>query len=46
MRLLEIFHASPKTPESDELDLLLVLVKDYDDKHYELPEVDALDLLL
>ncbi len=46
MRLLGIFHASPKTPESDELDLLLVLVKDYDEKHYELPELDALDLLL
>ena len=35
-RLIEIFHAEPNAPENDELELLLVLVKDYDDKHYEL----------
>ena len=45
MRLMEIFHAQPNTPESDELDLLMVLVKDYDDKHYELPELDALEVI-
>ena len=45
MRLMEIFHANPNTPESDELDLLLVLVKDYDDKQYELPELDALEVI-
>jgi HTH-type transcriptional regulator / antitoxin HigA len=45
IRLMEIFHTSPNTPESDELDLLMVLVKDYDDKHYELPELDALEVI-
>jgi HTH-type transcriptional regulator/antitoxin HigA len=45
MRLIEIFHAKPNTLESDELDLLMVLVKDYDDKHYELPELDALEVI-
>lgn len=45
MRLMEIFHANPNTPENDELDLLLVLVKDYDDKHYELPALDALEVI-
>jgi len=45
MRLMEIFHAEPNTPEGDELDLLLVLVKDYDEKHYELPELDALEVI-
>jgi HTH-type transcriptional regulator/antitoxin HigA len=45
MRLMEIFHANPNTPESDELDLLMVLVNDYDDKHYELPELDALEVI-
>jgi HTH-type transcriptional regulator/antitoxin HigA len=45
MRLMEIFHAKPNTEESDELDLLMVLVKDYDDKHYELPELDALEVI-
>lgn len=45
LRLMEIFHAAPDTPESDELDLLTVLVKDYDDKHYQLPELDALEVI-
>jgi len=45
IRMMEIFHAEPGTPESDELDLLIVLVKDYDDKHYELPELDALEVI-
>jgi HTH-type transcriptional regulator/antitoxin HigA len=45
LRLMEIFHAAPNTTEGDELDLLLVLVKDYDDKHYELPELDALEVI-
>ena len=45
LRLMEIFHAEPNSPESDELDLLLVLVKDYDDKHYQLPELDALEVI-
>jgi HTH-type transcriptional regulator/antitoxin HigA len=45
MRLMEIFHAEPNTPESDELDMLMVLVKDYDDKHYELPQLNALEVI-
>lgn len=42
MRLMEIFYAQPNTPESDELDLLMVLVKDYDDKQYQLPDLSNL----
>jgi len=45
IRLMEIFHAKPNTPESDELEMLMVLVKDYDDKHYQLPELDALEVI-
>ena len=45
MRLMEIFHAQPNTPEGDELELLLVLVKDYDEKNYVLPELDALEVI-
>ena len=45
IRLMEIFHSKPNTSESDELDLLLVLVKDYDDKHYHLPELNALEVI-
>jgi HTH-type transcriptional regulator/antitoxin HigA len=39
-RLMEIFHAEANTPQNDELELLLVLVKDYDDKHYPIPEAN------
>ena len=45
IRLMEIFHAKPNTPESDELEMLMVLVKDYDDKHFQLPELDALEVI-
>lgn len=30
IRLMEIFHAEVNSPENDELDLLIDLVKDYD----------------
>ena len=45
MRLMEIFHAEPNTPEGDELDLLMVLIKHYDEKQYQLPELDALEVI-
>ena len=45
MRLMEIFHAEANTTESDELELLMVLVKDYDDKHYPLPQIDVLEVI-
>ncbi|RZK01759.1 MAG: transcriptional regulator [Flavobacterium sp.] len=45
IRMMEIFHATPGTPDSDELDLLTVLIKDYDDKYYQLPELDALEVI-
>ena len=44
-RTYEIFQAEPNTPEDDELGLLLVLIKDYEDKHYALPEMDALEII-
>ena len=45
LRLMEIFQAEPNTPEGDELDMLMVLVKDYDEKHYKLPALDALEVI-
>lgn len=45
IRLMEIFHAVPNTSEGDELELLLVLVKDFDEKNYQLPELDALEVI-
>ncbi|WP_220765135.1 type II toxin-antitoxin system HigA family antitoxin [Flavobacterium sp. UMI-01] len=45
IRMMEIFHAIPNTPEDDELDLLIVLIKDYDEKNYHLPELDVLEVI-
>jgi HTH-type transcriptional regulator/antitoxin HigA len=44
-RTMAIFQAGPGTSESDELELLLVLIKDYEDKHIVLPEVDPIDAI-
>jgi len=45
IRMMKIFHSGPNNPESDELDLLIVLIRDYDDRHYQLPELDALEII-
>jgi HTH-type transcriptional regulator / antitoxin HigA len=44
-RTIDIFHAEPDTPEFEELELLLVLVKDYEDKHIQIPELDAIEVV-
>jgi len=44
-RTIEIFHTEDGTPEADELDLLLVLVKDYEDKNILLPELDPIEVI-
>lgn len=43
LRLMEIFDVEPNAPEFDELDLLIILIKDYDDRHYSVPERDDLE---
>lgn len=45
LRMMEIFHAESGSPEGDERDLLIVLVQDYDDRHYQLPELDVLEVI-
>ena len=45
LRLMDIFHAQPNTPDGDEMQLLLVLIQDYDNRHYEMPELDALEVI-
>ena len=45
LRLMEIFQSGVNSPQYDELELLLVLVKDYDDKHFQLPSLDALEVI-
>lgn len=44
-RAMEIFHADPNTPEDDELGVLLLLIKDYEDRTVKMPEVDVLELI-
>lgn len=44
-RTIEIFHVDEDSLEADELALLLVLVKDYEDKHIKVPEVDPIEVI-
>ncbi len=44
-RTLNIFQAKEGTPEADELSLLLLLVKDYEDKHIQLPALNPLEVI-
>jgi len=44
-RTIEIFHAEEGTPESDELDILFLLVKDYEDRHYQIPAPDPIEAI-
>lgn len=44
-RAMEIFHAEPGTPDDDELGVLLLLIKDYEDRTIEMPEVDLLEAI-
>ena len=41
-RAMEIFHAETGTPEDDELGVLLLLVKDYEDRTVKMPGIDVL----
>ena len=40
-RTKEIFHAVPDSREENELELLLVLIKDYEDKNIIFPNFDT-----
>ncbi len=44
-RTITIFQAKEGTPEADELALLLLLVKDYEDKNISIPEVNPIDVI-
>jgi HTH-type transcriptional regulator/antitoxin HigA len=44
-RLMDIFQAEPDTLEGNELELLILLVKDYDERYYPLPLVDILEVI-
>jgi HTH-type transcriptional regulator/antitoxin HigA len=44
-RSLNIFHAAEGSEEAEELALLLVLIKDYEDKHIPLPDVSLIEFI-
>jgi HTH-type transcriptional regulator/antitoxin HigA len=44
-RTIELFHAEENTPEGEELDLLVLLVKDYEDRHYHIPAPDPIEVI-
>lgn len=44
-RTITIFNTVEGSNEADELALLLVLVKDYEDKYIHLPEIDPIEVI-
>ncbi len=44
-RTIELFDSEPGTKEFEELELLLVLVGDYEDKHIFIPELDPIEVV-
>jgi len=44
-RAIEIFHAEEGTPESDELELLILLITDYENKNIKLPELNPIEVI-
>jgi HTH-type transcriptional regulator/antitoxin HigA len=44
-RTMDIFQAKEGTPEADELALLLILVKDYEDKNIRIPDMDPIEVM-
>jgi len=44
-RTIEIFHSEKGSPEFDKLELLLLLVKDYEDRHYQIPNPDPIEVI-
>ncbi|MCH4896876.1 MAG: transcriptional regulator [Marinifilaceae bacterium] len=44
-RLDNLFDAEPNTPEGDELETLMVLIKLYEDNNFQLPTVDPIEVI-
>ncbi len=45
-RIDQVWDAKPKSSEADELEILSLLVEEYEQKHIEVPDVDPVNLLL
>ena len=44
-RTIAIFQVKEGIPEADELALLLVLIKDYEDKNIRVPDIDPIEVI-
>ncbi|MFN8438155.1 MAG: transcriptional regulator [Cytophagales bacterium] len=44
-RTIEIFNSEEGTPEADELAVLLLLVKDYEEKNIHIPQVAPIEII-
>lgn len=44
-RAMELFHTDANTQEDEELSVLLLLIKDDEDRHIKMPEADVLTLI-
>ena len=44
-RMNEIFHADEGTPESDELDMLALVLEKYEDEHYPIDAPDPIEAI-
>lgn len=44
-RAMQIFHAHEGTKEGDEVALLLVLIRDYEDRHISIPDLDPIEVI-
>jgi len=44
-RAMHIFHAQENTAEGDELALLLVLIRDYEDRNISIPYLDPIEVI-
>ncbi len=45
IRLEEVFEAKPDTPEGDELEILAMLIENYEDIHYPIDTPDPIDAI-
>lgn len=41
----ELFNAQPGTPDADRLEVLLILVEDFEEKHYAIPFPDPIEAI-
>lgn len=44
-RIDELWNAEPGTPEGDELDLLILLTKHYEEEHHQIPSPDPIEAI-